>query len=374
MNRNLSVGLVVAAGAGILLLTVLMIGQEQAMFTPRNDYTVLLPNAEGLQTSSPVKLVGVQVGVVKQIRLPTPTEERVVRVTLSINRDFADRLREDTRANLRVLSLLGGEKYIELTLGSPDRPELAPGSEITAALSDIDRIFTQGSTIASDMAEITSSLKVIFERIQRREGMLGRLLMDPDFGKQSLEDLAGTLGSLQQISRQLETGEGLLGALLNDPQLRDQVRDEIRGILGGIDTVLTAARDPATPIGSVLTPGGEGQEVLENLRSASASFRGVAERLERGEGLIGRLVADPAYADRVLGDLEATLRHVASITAKIDRGEGSIGGLVNDPALYQGLRDVVTGLQESRLLRWMVRRYGGKGARVRESKAGDEAG
>jgi hypothetical protein len=56
---------------------------------------------------------------------------------------------------------------------------------------------------------------------------------------------------------------------------------------------------------------------------------------------------------------------VASITGKIDRGEGSVGAFVNDPAVYDGLRDVVTGLQDSRFLKWMVRRYGRKGAEAR---------
>ena len=70
MNRNFMVGLVISSAAAVLLLAILLIGQDQALFTSRVEYTVLLPNAEGLQTGSPVKLVGVQIGVVKAIRLP----------------------------------------------------------------------------------------------------------------------------------------------------------------------------------------------------------------------------------------------------------------------------------------------------------------
>jgi phospholipid/cholesterol/gamma-HCH transport system substrate-binding protein len=366
MNRNLAVGLTVGIAAAILLLAVLVLGRDRALFTPRDEFTLLLPNVEGLQVGSPVKLVGVQVGVVTDIRLPESGESSVVRVVLSVNRTYSDRIREDTEANLRVLSLLGGEKYIELTLGSPARPALPAGSEIKASLSDMDRMFSQGSNITTDLAQITSTLRAIFERIQKQEGMLGRLLMDPTFGRDSLEDVRETLASLSRITAQIENGEGLIGAALSDPELRDRVVTRLPELLDHIDAVVVGLRDPSTPIGSILLPGGKGEEAISDIRSAAQSIRRAAESLEQGNGLAGRLLNDTEYADRVLGDLEATLRNVASITGKIDRGEGSVGAFVNDPAVYDGLRDVVTGLQDSRFLKWMVRRYGRKGAEARQ--------
>jgi len=365
MSRNLAVGLTVGVAATILLLAVLVLGRDRALFTPRDEFTLLLPNVEGLQVGSPVKLVGVQVGVVTDIRLPDSGETSMVRVILNINRSYSDRVREDTEANLRVLSLLGGEKYIELTLGSPERAALPAGSEIRASLSDLDRMFSQGSNITTDLAEITGTLRQIFERIQKQEGMLGRLLMDPTFGRDSLEDVRKTLGSLSRIAAQIEGGEGLIGAALHDPELRDRVVQRLPQLLDDIDAVVVGLRDPATPIGSILLPGGQGEAAIADVRAAAESIRRAAESLENGNGLAGRLLHDSEYADRVLGDLEATLRNVASITGKIDRGEGSVGAFVNDPAVYDGLRDVVTGLQDSRFLKWMVRRYGRKGAEAR---------
>ena len=369
MNRSLSVGLVVSAAAAILFLTILTIGQDQSLFTPHHEYTVLLPTAEGLQVGSPVKLVGVQVGVVKAIRLPVGMEERTIRVTLKVNSLFADRIRLDTKANLKVRSVLAGEKYIELTLGNPEEPQLEPGSEIHAPLPEFSRLFQQGSTIAGDMAEITASLRVIFERIQHQEGMLGQLLMNPDFGRDSLTDVQEMLASMRRISRQIETGKGLLGAAINDVEWREQVIGDLAGIVTNMNELLMAAQDPSTPLGSLLARNEEGPSAVQNLRQASDAVPRAAERMERGEGLIGRLINDPEYADRVLDDLELTLRNLASITGKIDRGEGTLGGFVNDPALYQGVRDVVTGLQSSRLLRWMVDRYGRRGAERREGSA-----
>ena len=58
------------------------------------------------------------------------------------------------------------------------------------------------------------------------------------------------------------------------------------------------------------------------------------------------------------------------LACKVDRGEGTLGALVNDPLLYQGMRDVVTGVQDSRFLRWMAQRYARKGGASRAG-AGD---
>ncbi|MGD8376835.1 MAG: MlaD family protein [Acidobacteriota bacterium] len=364
MNRNLMVGLVISAAAAVLLITILLIGQDQALFTPKVEYTVLLPNAEGLQTGSPVKLVGVQIGVVKAISLPDMVGGQSLRVTLSVTRAYAERLRADTTAKLRVLTLLSGDRYIELTLGSPDQPVLPPGSELRAQ-SEYEELFTQGSSIANDLAAITATLRLVFDRIQRQEGVLGRLLMDPTFGQQSVEDFTATLGSLRRITGQVERGEGLAGALLSDTELRDEVTSKITSVLGRLDDVLDAAQDPKTPLGGLLQEGGDGAALMADLRETTQALRRVTRRLDEGNGLVGRLLSDPAYADRVLGDLERTLGHLASITRKIDGGQGSLGAFVNDPAVYLGIRDVVTGIQESRLLRWMVNRYAKKGAHAR---------
>jgi phospholipid/cholesterol/gamma-HCH transport system substrate-binding protein len=368
MSRNLIVGVLISVAAVILFGAVLMIGQEQAMFTPKNEYTVLLPNAEGLQTGSPVKLVGVQVGVITAIRLPETSEQRDLRVTLSVNRAYADRIRADSQAKVRMLTLLSGDRYLELSLGSPEEPVLPPGAEIRAVF-EYQELFAQGSNIANDLAAITATLRVVFDKIQRQEGVLGRLLMDPSFGQDTMEDVRETLASVRRITAQVERGDGLAGALISDRDLRERFVEGFTDLTAKLNRVLDAAQDPDTAIGSLLTEEGDGAEVMDDVRRAADALQRVAQRLEDGDGMLGRLLADPEYADRVLGDLEAALRHTASITGKIDRGEGTLGGLVNDPALYQGVRDVVTGIQESRLLRWMVQRYGRKGAEAREKKS-----
>jgi phospholipid/cholesterol/gamma-HCH transport system substrate-binding protein len=361
-NRNLMVGTVVLVAVAILFLAIFAIGQEQALFSPQERFYLVLPNAQGLQVGSPVKLVGVQVGAVSEVRLPEGPDERNLQVTLKIKSSYANRIREDTEAKLRFLNPLGGERFIELTLGSPDEKSLPPGSEIVAPLSELDILLTQGTDIASNVAEVTNTLRVVFDRIERQEGILGQLLLSPTFAADTLLDLGSTAASLRRVTAQLEQGDGLLGALISDGELRDRTSRDLTSLTARLDRLLARLEDPATPLGSLLQGNAATGEILDNLQQASRSFRDIAERLDDDEGLLVRLLSDAQYADQVLSDLEDTARNMASITGKVDRGEGSLGALVNDPVLYQGMKDVVTGAQDSKFLRWMARRYARRGS------------
>ena len=371
MNRNLSVGLLVSMAAGVLFVAVVVMGEDQALFKPRNEYTLLLPGVMGLDLGSPVKLAGVQVGVVTDIELPRTLDQQNIEVTLGIDRSVSDRIRADTVARMRSLSLLAGDKYIELTLGSQAQPELEPGAAISASVSDFERLATQGTAVADDLAQITSTLRIIFEKIQREEGMLGRLLLEPDFGGDSIDDVRLALASVRRITAQIEAGDGLLGAALSDPELRDRVTGELTRLLTGMNDVVELLHDPETPLGSLLSTEGPTSRTLSDLQDTALALRELTRRIDEGEGLLPRLLSDADYADRLLGDLEATMRNMASITSKIDRGDGTLGALVNDPGVYQGVRDVVTGIQESRMLRWLVDRYSRRGRNAGEANGVD---
>jgi hypothetical protein len=41
--------------------------------------------------------------------------------------------------------------------------------------------------------------------------------------------------------------------------------------------------------------------------------------------------------------------------AKLNRGEGTAGKLVNDPSVYESVNDILIGINESKLLRWLIR-------------------
>ncbi|HEV8630325.1 MAG TPA: hypothetical protein VGV61_08410, partial [Thermoanaerobaculia bacterium] len=48
-----------------------------------------------------------------------------------------------------------------------------------------------------------------------------------------------------------------------------------------------------------------------------------------------------------------------------DRGQGSASKLINDPLIYDAVNDIVVGVKESKLLRWLIRNRQKKGIETR---------
>jgi hypothetical protein len=79
------------------------------------------------------------------------------------------------------------------------------------------------------------------------------------------------------------------------------------------------------------------------------------------------------YGEEVAGDLGATLDSLAEITDKLNRGEGTLGALLNDRSLYDGADEIVSGVNDSKFARWLLRHYRKKGIKVQEQEAQPEA-
>jgi ABC-type transporter Mla subunit MlaD len=118
------------------MVGILAVGKESRLFSRKVEYWTSFPNVSGLAEGSPVKLVGVQVGTVSEVAFPSNLGEREIRVTLHVDRAYAIRIREGTQAQLKSLSYVSQERYIELTPGDPERSQLlTAGSRIEPGVS-----------------------------------------------------------------------------------------------------------------------------------------------------------------------------------------------------------------------------------------------
>jgi phospholipid/cholesterol/gamma-HCH transport system substrate-binding protein len=315
-------------------------------------------------------MAGVQVGTVTGVHLPTDVEHSGIEVRIGVDPIYADRLRSDSRAALRILQFLTNEKYVEVVPGSPTSPVLENGAVIPR-LVEVG-VVERGEAIADDLGEITVSLKSILGSMERGEGLIGQALKDPEFGKTGLEDLGGTLKNLNRLTDDLAAGKGTLGRLLHDEQLAAKL-DGLATTMEDFSTVVRAIVNREGAIGKLLEQDGPAEQALVDLAQAAASLKQLSARLEGNEGLLGRLLNDPEYSAALADDLESTLGNIAEITDKINRGEGSLGALINERTLYDGTQDVVVGVNDSKFARWLTRRYRKKGIRTREEIAQDAA-
>lgn len=366
--RELKVGMLVLVAIVALAAAIFLVGDQNNLFRRKNDYYVRFATVAGLAEGNPVQLNGVTVGNVSSIELPQEADEPLLTVNVAIDRRFADRVRTDSEARIKTLGLLG-DKYVQLTSGSPDLPAIPNGGEIPAAeATDVDELIASGENAVDNFVAISVSLREILARMEAGEGILGQLTADSETGTQARDKLMNILTSIETMSQRAERGQGSLGRLLADDTLVIRLEDSLgrlesnlAAVEGGEGLLALLINDPATKE--------QFTETLGNLSSASAEITELTRALREGDGLLPRLISDAEYGDRVSDDLERLLDNLATISDRLESGDGTAGQLVNDPAIYEAMQDIVVGINESRLLRWLIRNRQKKGIEKRYDAA-----
>jgi phospholipid/cholesterol/gamma-HCH transport system substrate-binding protein len=375
-TKEVSVGAFVSIGLILFAVGVMAISKEQRLFSRKIKYWTQFDNTSGLSEGSPVRLVGVQIGTVTDIEFPEDLRESKIKVVFSVDRAYANRIRSGTQALLKSLTYLSQDKYIELTPGDPDRPALEKNGFIEAGVSVWEETILQSQGIADDIKEITASFRDLLVAINRGGGIVQEMIHNPEFGRQGVTNLEGSLSSLRRTLEGVEKGKGLAGALMNDETLAKKQIENLDGALTHARSIMEKLDADEGFLAQISKPGGEGLRALADLRASAAALRKAAEGVNQGQGLLGRLMHDEAYASGLLRKIDSVAGHADSILRKVDGGKGTLGGIVNDPEVYLGLKDVVSGIQKSRVGKGMIRHYGKKGAKQSEEEGegqGDDA-
>ena len=144
--RTTKIGLLVATALVILMLTIFSLNQEQPFWERKVQYEVHFTRTGGLQTGAQVSLSGVPIGTVVEMRFPPDPAISYIQVLVNVKGDLAARVRENTVASIRTIGLLG-DRYIELSAGTPESPPVAPGGLIASIdPTDIEAMRPPGAT------------------------------------------------------------------------------------------------------------------------------------------------------------------------------------------------------------------------------------
>jgi phospholipid/cholesterol/gamma-HCH transport system substrate-binding protein len=224
-------------GAGIFA-----IGSHQKYFQRQYTLWASFSNIKGLIVGSPVRLAGLTVGRVNAILFPEDPQAKIVKVELKINKGVQKRIREDSIASIQTMGLLG-DKYVEISLGSPQCGVLVDNARIKSVdpidlleyASKLEEAIDAVNTILIDVREIS-------KQVRTGEGLLHAILYDPAGGElvnnlsvasgsadELMKDLSSAVKSVNNIVKKVERGEGSLGGIINDPT----VYEDLKVILGG---------------------------------------------------------------------------------------------------------------------------------------------
>jgi len=365
VTRDAVVGAVVLAAVLIFTFGIFMIGSEQKVWVKKVPYKLMVPDANGLQSGSPVRLAGVQVGTITDVDFSSDPNTKMIQVDLAIDQAHRHRIRADTVANVKILTLLGGDRYVELTPGSTSEPELPADSFIRVPASfGMEQLGELSANLSSDIQSISRNVRIILETVQKQEGVVGKMLLDPNFGQKTFDDIAQSAALVRNTLEGVNSGKGIVGRVLRDDDFATRTTASVERSLQRIEMLLDRMTAEQGVVDRALDPNGKVTAAIDNFHQVTADLAAFTEDLKRGEGALGRLVTDDQYGKELLDNLKKISTDLADITGRIKKGEGTLGGMINDPQLYQDLKNVVRGVQKSRILSGLIRHYRKKGEKV----------
>jgi len=348
-KRDVAVGAFVLVGIVATAVVVITIGNERRVFDAKVEFSSSFTDVQGLKEGAPVRLSGIDIGNVKSIVHGKSATDDNLYVRIEVVRSEAGRIREDSVIKIANKGLLG-DKMLEITSGTPQKPSVKPGGEVrseqptdySAALSDAREIPGQARQALGNLEKITASLAeegtrrdmqqalhsvtVVLNSVARGDGYASKFLNDPgeaarisqtaaELGR-TAHKLNVTLDSVNAILERVKTGPGAAHALIYDDGTLKAV-SQIGDAASEVGVALRQVRE-GNGLAKNMLYGGPGQEKLsENLTAAS-------------------------------GDLRAIMRDVRA-------GKGTLGGLLVDPSIYEDMKSVLGNVQRNDVLRALVR-------------------
>lgn len=345
--REVRVGLLVVVAIGVLIFLILNASGDISPFSKKINLRARFANADGLRRGSEVRLAGVRIGKVDDVRLLPPSDDPLAKVeaAFSIDSEIDDRpatelIRNDSTAKMGSPGLLGNEKIISLTpgtaVGKPvrDGDLLLPGTE----QGTMAELTTSGNELVQQLNKLSVQFTDIAKKVNEGQGTLGRFVNDEAF----YNNLNATIRDTNDVIRQIESGQGSAGRFINDPALYNNVTD-VSNQLKLIAEDLRRGRGTA---GRLLTD----EALYNDARATIARFnRSVDEvnviitDLRAGRGTAGRLLTDETlYNDTraAVARFNTAAERIDNVVAGIQRGEGTAGKLLTDDQLYSNVNQL----------------------------------
>jgi phospholipid/cholesterol/gamma-HCH transport system substrate-binding protein len=252
-----------------------------------------------LQKGDPVRMAGVEIGRVENIKLV----ENKVEVTLKVSKDAE--IKTDSKATVKFTGLMG-QNFVSVSFGAPTAPKISDGAELeTTEQADLSSIMTKLDNVATGVEGLAKNLGG-----DNLNNLLGPFV---DFMKQNNPRITTILLNMQTLSSQIAEGKGTVGKLIADETLYSSAVNAVTNLNHTAQDIQTLVADAKTAVNQT-------KDMINNVNA--------------GKGTLGMLTKDEA----LYRETTTAMGNLREILQKINQGQGSVGKLVNDESFYKNLR------------------------------------
>lgn len=326
-SSSINVGIFVLAGIVSLIIFVFMLGGDNKFFTRNYKVQTSFTNVAGLSEGASVRLSGVRIGSVKEIKFPKDIDKNFIVVLMNVKEDGVRRIGTDAIATIKTEGLLG-DKYIEIIKGSKESPkEIKDIIKINSFNpADITKLLDQSDELIGNIINISESLDEIVKAFGKEE---------------NINNISDAIASFRNTIEAIENEDGILNSLIYG--VKNKKADD-KNTLEKLDETIALLNGLLTEIKSgngLLTALLFEEDLKIKVDNAISNIEKAAESIGNDSG--------------IASDLRDTVANLKSISGKIDQGEGTIGAMINDPLLYDKLNTILGEAERSRFIRATIK-------------------
>ena len=214
-----------------------------------------VPDATGIGPGSPVRVDGIDVGKVHTVALSGLTQpDRIVRVSMTVERDWLPSIPADSYAQLSSDTLIG-DKFVDISSGASrvaiqpnayitykDNPDIMKRLDLTqfrkqiaqvdAVLTEIEQgrgllgEFVQGTGMYEEWRKLLRESQAAVDAVTARNGKLGSEV----YSDRTYQQVRQKLTEIDQSLARIQSGQGEMGALMRDDAQYQQFLAGLAGL------------------------------------------------------------------------------------------------------------------------------------------------
>jgi phospholipid/cholesterol/gamma-HCH transport system substrate-binding protein len=318
---QLRVGVTILVALTILGVLIFLLTGQGDIFVDNATLRTYMADSSGMATGAPVRLNGILIGNVKEIRLSDSGDpRRVVEFIMDVEERFLKEIPVDSVAGISAANLLG-DKFINITKGTAQQT-VRDGAEVRSLQSqDIPELMAQSAALLGTLQTIVTRVDRLLADVEAGQGNIGKFLRDEEL----YQRLNAIGAEAQRLVSDIRTGKGTLSRLLYDDSLYQEVRAPIRRI----EAILAGLEQGKGTAGLLM----KDRQLYDEAQQSLTEVRQLVNALNAGQGTAGKLLKD-----------EQLYRNINTLVAKIDQtldkvnsGQGTLGQLVVNPQLYDSM-------------------------------------
>ncbi|WP_394850280.1 MlaD family protein [Pendulispora brunnea] len=324
---EVKVGVLILVSLGILAAFILVMGGLS--FERTYPLYVDFDNPGGLQAGAAVRIAGVKVGSVDELRFMGGTIDKetgrrvLVRAKLKVQVKVKDTIHEDADFYVTTQGVLG-EQFLQIEPGTPTRPILREGAVVKGIDPPRLDLFLAKAYELLDTAVtgIRNNRELLGDIAVNTLGVLKGLNMAISDNR---ERVNRTMENLEKLSAEANALTQDAHKTINDPKIRRT-----------IDNIDKLSADLQRDSGPMLK---DAREALGNINRASATV-GAPEEQAKLKKTLNDVAELASRANAAAADAQAIVAHVK-------KGQGTVGALMMDEEVYDDVQEMVRDLKHN---------------------------